>query len=427
MKAAVEDASIAAESASASGRASSDGRREPLRVCHVGYTFYESDNRLLRYATSLVKRGDTVDVLALRRPGGARRAELNGVQVYCLQQRNVNERQAWVYFLKVVLFALRATCYLGVRHVRRRYDVVHVHNIPDFLVFAAIVPRLMGARVILDIHDVVPELYSGKFGAGSASFVPNVLLRVERASCRFADHVIVANHLWQQKLVQRSVSTVKCTALMNYPDTTIFRMATAPTKALEPFTFLYHGTLNRHQGLDIAVAAFAKAAPALPNAELHIYGEGPTRSSLQEQALRLGVGERVKFMSARPLTEIAQIVAAADVGIVPKRADGFGNEAFSTKVLEFMACGVPVIVARTKVDDYYFRDTQVRFFTPGSDDDLAVQMRWAFEQRDERARIAAAGHDYAREQRWEKHEGAYFSIVDRLGSLATGEAPHLCV
>jgi len=126
-------------------------------------------------------------------------------------------------------------------------------------------------------------------------------------------------------------------------------------------------------------------------------------------------------------TVVARIIASADVGVVPKRADGFGNEAFSTKVLEFMACGVPVIVARTKVDDYYFRDTQVRFFTPGSDDDLAVQMRWAFEQRDERARIAAAGHDYAREQQWEKHEGAYFSIVDRLGSLATGEAPHLCV
>ena len=426
MKAALEDASSAVQPASARGRASPDARRKPLRVCHVGYTFYESDNRLLRYATSLVQRGDTVDVLALRRPGGARRAELDGVQVHCLQRRNVNERHAWVYFLKVALFAIRSAWHLGWRHVRRRYDVVHVHNIPDFLVFAAIVPKLMGARVVLDIHDVVPELYAGKFGASSASLVPNILLRVERASCHFADHVIVANHLWQQKLVQRSVSVAKCTALMNYPDTNIFRSAVEPKQASQPFTLLYHGTLNRHQGLDIAVAAFAKASHALPNAELHIYGEGPTRGSLEEQALRLGVGERVKFMAARPLTEIARIVAAADVGIVPKRADGFGNEAFSTKVLEFMACGVPVIVARTKVDDYYFRDTQVRFFTPGSADDLAAQMVWAFQQRDERARIAAAGHDYAREQRWEKHAGTYHYIVDRLGSRAAAKDAPPC-
>lgn len=426
MKAAVADVSSAVRPTAAPGGASSDGRREPLRVCHVGYTFYESDNRLLRYATSLVQRGDAVDVLALRRPGGARRAELSGVQIHRIQQRNVNERQAWVYFLKVTLFAIRAAFYLAVCHVRRRYDVVHVHNIPDFLVFAAIIPKLMGARVVLDIHDVVPELYAGKFGAGSKSFVPNVLLRIERASCRFADHVIVANHLWQQKLVQRSVPAAKCTALMNYPDTSIFKVASAPKWEAQPFTLLYHGTLNRHQGLDIAVSAFAKAAEGLSDAELHIYGEGPTRRSLQEQAVRLGVSERVKFMSARPLAEIAQVVAAADVGVVPKRADGFGNEAFSTKVLEFMACGVPVIVARTKVDDYYFRDTHVRFFAPGSADDLAAQMLWAFQRRDERARIAAAGHAYACEQRWENHARTYFDIVDRLGSRAAEKDGHPC-
>ncbi len=47
-------------------------------------------------------------------------------------------------------------------------------------------------------------------------------------------------------------------------------------------------------------------------------------------------------------------MSKADLGIVPKRAAGFGDEAFSTKILEFMALGVPVIASETQIDRYYF-------------------------------------------------------------------------
>ena len=50
-------------------------------------------------------------------------------------------------------------------------------------------------------------------------------------------------------------------------------------------------------------------------------------------------------------------MAEADFGIVPKRSEGFGNEAFSTKIFEFMALGIPVIAADTKIDKYYFNDS----------------------------------------------------------------------
>jgi glycosyltransferase involved in cell wall biosynthesis len=386
-----------------------------LHVCHLAYTFYETDNRVIRYAESLAARGDAVDVIALRRESAPEYIEINGVCVHRIQRRNVNERKAWAYFLKVVWFALRSALFLSLRHFRRPYDVVHVHNIPDFLVFAALLPRLLGARIVLDIHDVVPELYAGKFGVESGSVVPKLLLRIERASCRFADHVIVANHLWLGKLSRRAVADDKCTALMNYPDTSVFKVV-APTSNREVtgFVMLYHGTLNRHQGLDIAVAAFSRVADALAGAEFHIYGEGPARERLIEQVRQLGLADRVKITGLLPLTEIARVVASASVGIVPKRADGFGNEAFSTKTLEFMACRVPVIVSRTKVDAYYFHDGMVRFFTPGSVDDLAAQMRWSFEEPAQLDHIARAGHAYALEHRWEAHADSYLAIVDRL-------------
>jgi glycosyltransferase involved in cell wall biosynthesis len=187
--------------------------------------------------------------------------------------------------------------------------------VPDFLVFAAIGPRLLGARIILDIHDLLLEFYAGKFGTREDSGLFRSLLFVERLSCRFAHHVIVANHLWYDKLTRRSVPAGRCTPILNYPAAEFFRPAhNRDRKATGSFCFLYPGTLNHHQGVDIAVAAFAEACPRMPGAEFHIYGDGPARESLRQQAALLGVGDRVVIRISWPST-VPQLMSAVDVGV----------------------------------------------------------------------------------------------------------------
>ena len=386
----------------------------PLRVCHVAYTFYENDNRVIRYAEALVSRGARVDVIALRREGQTRDGVIANVNVARIQRRAVDEKQASDYLFKILWFLVQATVVLSVRHLRHRYDVVHVHNVPDFLVFAAIVPRLFGARIILDIHDILPELYAGKFGVSERSTVFKALLRLERVCGRFADHVIVANHLWYDKLVARAVPRERCTTIMNYPDLSLFKPAASPRSPDKPFVFLYPGTLNHHQGVDIAVRAFAMVTARMPGAELHIYGEGPARRPLQELIEQLHLTDRLKLRDRVPLAEVASIMASAGAGVVPKRADGFGNEAFSTKILEFMACGVPVIVARTQVDAYYFDEQLVRFFTPGEVVDLAAAMLWVFEGRTEHAGWILRGREFAIRYQWQERVNDYLAIVENL-------------
>jgi len=398
--------------------------RRPLRVCHVTYSFYETDNRVMRYAETLAARGDHVDVVALRRPGQGTRVTLRGVGIFRVQRRAVNEKSASAYLLKTLWFFVKCLVLLSVRSLGKPYDIVHVHNIPDFLVFSAAVAKLLGAAVILDIHDVVPELYTGKFGTRERSLVFRSLLVVERMSCRFANHVVVANHLWHDKLTRRSVAHEKCTVILNYPDVTLFR----PLPRLDRdgdarFLFLYPGTLNHHQGLDLAVEAFSRACAQMPGAEFHIYGDGPALDALREQATALGLGERVRFMDRVPLTEMPQLMASADAGVVPKRADGFGNEAFSTKILEFMACGVPVIVSRTKVDAHYFNDDVVRFFSPGDAADLARSMIWAYDRRGRHDAWLSRAIEFARLNSWQKHAGDYLDIIEDLGNADAARAP----
>jgi glycosyltransferase involved in cell wall biosynthesis len=399
---------------------STAGRR--LRICHVAYTFYENDNRVIRYAEVLAERGHDVDVIALRRHGQGTTGESNGVQVHRIQRRSITERGALSYLPKLLWFLIKATVRLTFLQLRHRYDIVHVHNVPDFLVFAAIVPKFMGARIILDIHDVLPELYAGKFGAAERSSTFRVLLMVERWSCRFANHVIVANHLWHVKLMQRSVPEWKCTPILNYPDLRMFRPIDG-RRQTQSFVFLYPGTLNHHQGLDIAINAFAQVCDRMPGAELHIYGEGPARPSLTQQTKDLGLSGRVKLMDRVPLVEVAALMASADVGIVPKRADGFGNEAFSTKTLEFMACGVPIIVSRTQVDAHYFDDSVVRFFAPGDVADLARAMLWTYEHRAEHGDWIRTARAFALRYSWQERSADYLEIVHRLvGAESNAEA-----
>jgi glycosyltransferase involved in cell wall biosynthesis len=383
-----------------------------LRICHLAYTFYENDGRVIRYAEALAERGHSVDVVALKRTGQKAASHVRGVRVLRIQRRQVNEKRSWVYLAKLLWFQLKATLILAALSARHRYDVVHVHNVPDFLVFAAIVPKFLGARIILDIHDILPELYGGKFGADSTSGIFRRLQVVERLSCRFADHVIIANDLWRARLIERSVEPERCTTVLNYPDLRLFGPRTDGPCGADRFVFLYPGTLNHHQGLDLAVKAFTAVADQMPGAEFHIYGEGPAKADLQTMAA--ASRGRVKVMDRVPLHEVAALMAAADAGVVPKRADGFGNEAFSTKIFEFMACGVPVIVSRTQIDAHYFNDTLVRFFTPGEVADLARAMLQTFADRHEQAAWISTAREFAVRNSWQERVIDYLQIVELL-------------
>ena len=387
----------------------------PLRICHLAYTFYEFDNRVTRYVRALADRGDEVDVIALRQPERPWRETVDGVRFYRIQRRSRNEKAPGSYLLKLLWFCVKSAVLLAALQLRRRYDVVHVHNIPDFLVFGALVPKLLGARVILDIHDIVPELYAGKFGGKSESPMFRALVAVEQLCCRFADHVIIANDIWHERLIGRGVPPAKCTAFVNYPDLNLFAPADARPEDGR-FLILYPGTLNRHQGVDLAIQAFAAVRAEMPRAEFHIYGHGPALPELKQMVRDAGLEESVRFMDSVGVAQIARIMASATVGVVPKRADGFGNEAFSTKIFEFMACGVPVIVSRTRIDQFYFTDQLVNFFEPGNAADLAAVLLRVYRTPDQQESRTRAARAFAQRNSWQVRSADYRAIVDSLAA-----------
>jgi glycosyltransferase involved in cell wall biosynthesis len=291
-----------------------------------------------------------------------------------------------------------------------------VHNVPDFLAFAAWYPKWTGAKLILDIHDILPELFVSKFGANMGGRYVRMLKTVEKASAAFVDHVIVANHLWYDKLISRSVPEEKCSVFLNHVDLATFYRHPR-TRQDGRFVILFPGSFQWHQGLDIAIKALALLKDRAPNAELHLYGGGGGRGTvpyLARLAHELGLNGRVKFCGSLPFDQMPGIIANADLGVVPKRADSFGNEACSTKIMEFLSQGVPVVASRTKIDTLYFDDTVVRFFTSGDAKAMAAAMLDVIESKALRENLVSNGFEYVARNSWDLRSKDYLELVDSL-------------
>jgi glycosyltransferase involved in cell wall biosynthesis len=391
-------------------------RNSRKKVGMLVHNTYETDNRVRRYAEALAKRGDQVEVIALT--GGNAplvSEEINGVTVFRVQNRVRNERGKWTYAWRLLRFLMVSSIFMTKRHHRIKYDVVHVHNLPDFLVFAAWYPKMTGARIILDIHDIVPELFANKFDAKPGNLYIALLKFIEKASAAFVDYVIVSNHLWYEKLLSRSVPKEKCSVFLNHVDPSLFYRRER-TRTDDKVIVIFPGSFQWHQGLDIAIEAFALVQKRVANCEFHIYGGGDEKTELIALTEKLGLNDKVKIFDSAPLETIADLISNADLGVVPKRADSFGNEAYSTKIMEFMSQGVPVVVSRTKIDNFYFDNSVVRFFTSGDVKALAEAMCDVIDNPALREKLIAGGYRYVDLHSWDRRKHEYLNLVDTLST-----------
>jgi glycosyltransferase involved in cell wall biosynthesis len=390
-----------------------------VNYCAVAYTFFEIDHRVRRYAEALVAPENRVDAIVLKRKGQTGTGYWKGINVYRVQGRTFNETGALSYLFRLVSFFFRASYRLIVNHMKYRYDVIHVHNVPDFLVSVALIPRLLGARVILDIHDIVPELYCQKFGVSFDSPVIKALLLVEKICVRFADHVIVANDIWRERIIHRDqVPTTKCTTVLNYPDMEVFSPA-APKESGGHLRIIYPGTISHHHGIDILIRALALVKKRVGEVKLDIYARSnhiPYSEHLTKLIEELDLRDDVAFRDPVLPEELPEIYALAEMGVVPKRGGIFAGEAFSTKIFDFMAAGLPIIASRTPIDEYYFDKSLIMFFDPEDHEGLAECIESLHRDPGRREEMVENGKRYCEENNWGVKKRTFLDIIRDLVS-----------
>ncbi|HEY0736720.1 MAG TPA: glycosyltransferase family 4 protein, partial [Herpetosiphonaceae bacterium] len=286
--------------------------------CMVVHAYYPvREPRVEREVNALLKHGYTVDVICLRQDGEPATETRDGVRIIRLPVKRHRGKGAAVQLLEYLAFFTAAFARLALLHRRERYDVVQIHNLPDFLVFAALVPKLAGARVILDIHDVMPEFYASRFKSGMSSWPVRLVRWQEWLSCRFADHVITVTDLWRETLIQRGVRPDKVSVVMNVANDQVFQAgaaAEAPERQDDHFNVLYHGTITERYGIDLLIRATDRVRHTIPEVRLTIHGVGEYRDALAQLTAELGLQDYVQFSTRFiPTPEMPQFIRQADV------------------------------------------------------------------------------------------------------------------
>jgi glycosyltransferase involved in cell wall biosynthesis len=385
-------------------------------ILMAAYTNYRRDPRVRREAEALVERGHHVVFLASRQAGEPHRETIAGVEVVKQHGLSNPRTSTLMYMVDYGLFFLCVMMHLCMHPLR--YRLIHINNMPDFLVFAAWLPRLIGRPVIHDVHDLMPELYAEKFGGGKAGGFVRLLELQERWAGRFASAVLTVEERLRDILSNRGIPRERIHVLMNLPDDRIFAPRPPPParQPHDPFVLVYHGTLARRLGLDVAIEAIALARDALPRLELRIIGAGEEREALIDLSKRLGVAHLVRFSEGFVAVErIPALIADADVGLIPLRVSSGTDIMLPTKLLEYVSMEIPCIAPRTGTIARYFDSDMVQFFeaeNPASLRDAIVMLARDPERRGRLAQEATKR--FGRRYRWSEHRNIYTSLVERL-------------
>jgi glycosyltransferase involved in cell wall biosynthesis len=387
------------------------------QVCVIVQQVYDVDVRVRRKVDALVAAGYSVDVLALRPPRGENTYVLNGVNVHTMSLGKLRGSPAR-YVFEYLAFFVWTFVKLSILMRRRRYAVVEVNTLPDFLIFAAAPARWMGAKLILDMHEITPEFYISKYRTRDTSWFIRLLKWLERISFNYADHVITINEPIQDLLSERGLSRSKSTVIMNAADESRFA-ATPAADGTTPsgsskFVMMYHGTLTNIYGLDIAIEAFNRAHHEMPGAELWILGSGPEASHLNSLVERYELGSKVKLLGEVLPSQIPGLLKQCTVGVLPIRRDVFLDFAFPNKLPELVIMGKTVIVSRLKAIRTYFSETALAYFEPNSSQDLANTMVGLYRDPGLRERLAQRAKLEYVGIRWDIMKDRYLTLVEGL-------------
>lgn len=359
----------------------------------IAYTNYLTDARPRREAETLVARGDEVAFVSLSEKDRPATEVVNGVLV--LRQGSVKYRGAskLAYIFKYVKFFFQASFISCKYFFSGRASVIYVHTMPDFMVFAALIPKLFGAKVVLDVHDMMPELFMSKFGLSEKHIVVSLIKLQERLSCALANAVICVHEPHKQVLLKRGINPRKLNVVINVPDPVMFGATRDPIEGdANGLSIVYHGTIAKRLGLDLAVSAFALVIKIYPEAKFFIYGDGDAAPALKTQIASAGLERSVIFTNQFfKVEDIPALVGNATAGVIPNRRDLATEYMLPVKLLEYVHLGIPVVAPQLLTIMHYFPETTIAYYKPGDVQafaDTIVHMLASPEERREKARLA---------------------------------------
>lgn len=385
------------------------------RVAIVVHAVYPGDPRIRRQSDALLEEEHEVDIICLRQPGEAFE-EADGALRIVRMPLNRGFIGFAGHIAEYAAFSAMVAWRLAREHRTRRYDLVQVATVPDFLVFAALPEKLGGVPLLLDLHEDMPEFFRDRFASPLLRPLLPMVTAATRASAAVADAIITVHEPLRLLSIARGVDPERISVVMNSADGRLFdpsRHERRGFMADGTLRLIHHSNLQRIYGLDVAIEGLARIRSDLPW-RLDVYGDGPWRPQIEAAVERTGTGDRVTLHGRVAMDDLPGLLAGSDIGLVPSVAEPYMAYSLSTKLLEYAAMGVPTIATDLATFRHHFTDAALRF-VPGGDRDVLARAVEALVH--DPTRTVAMGLEAQRQAAaydWEHQRRRYLEIVDRL-------------
>ena len=393
-----------------------DSNHKHCMIVHAYYPLGET--RVEREAFALLENGIDVDLICLKDEGETSFEIVDGVNIYRLP---VKRRKGGFLsqFLEYLKFFFLVILKLFPLYSKNKYQTVQVHNLPDFLVFSAIYPKILGAKIFLDIHDIMPEFFASKTHKSMDSFWVRLITFQEKLSCWFADHVITVTEVWRQRLIGRGLNPEKVSVVMNVADDRYFYPRESREVTRKPnghFNLIYHGTFKENYGMAELIKSIGLVRETIPDVQLTIQGGGEFHEEMTRLVEELGLQKEVKINNfAIPVSDLPALIEEADLGVVPNRNDIFNGDLLPTKMLEYIALGKPVVASQTRVISHYFDNSMVQFFEPGNAASLADKIITSYYHWEKEKEKPRNYQKFTSQYNWKLISRFYVDLVRNYG------------
>lgn len=386
--------------------------RRPLRVAMVAYAHYFTDARIKNYVDALLDVGARVDIFALGKETGTHRE--GNLCINSLDTKYQGESTT-TYMLLQAKFLFLAFWHLLRNSFGGRYDIVHVHNMPNMLTFAALPLKFVGTRVILDVHDTMPEAYATKFGYDLGSIPIKILIAEQSLSAACADRVITTNIMHKEVLHAHGIPDQKIDLIFNVGNRKIFKPTPFHANGQELWLG-YHGTITRRLGVFLIVDALSLLKEDCPGVKFLCVGEGDDLSAMKERAAEKSVTYMIEWRPFVDVEQLPEVLQRVHVGVIGNQRDTElkRNYMLPVKMLEYAAMEIPAIVPRLQILERYFDEASAFFYEPDNPVELAGRIRSLYKNRNLIATRIDGLRAFNAAYNWDIMAKRYLHIVEEL-------------
>ncbi len=387
-------------------------KKTGMNICIVRHGYYPEDPRVFKEVRALHERGFSVDVVCLRKDGEKQKEIVDGVYVSRLSHQH-RRASLFRYLFEYALSFLKMFFLVTGLFFHRHYKCIQVNTLPDPLVFLTIFPRMLGTKVLLDMHEPTPELFITKYGEGKFRFIYKMIVLMEQASIRYANQVLTVNEALRKKFIERGANGQKIHVVRNVPDEA-FHMNKTERGSDRGFELITHGTIVERYGQGVIIRALPILRDKIGELHLSIVGDGENTEQVRSLVNELGCSDMVTFTGRVPFSRIGEYISAANVGIVPLLQSPFSDLCQPNKLFEYIAYKKPVVVSHLEAIEESFDDSCVMFFEPGDHEDLARCVIELYANPGKQHELVENAYERYEEIRWGKTKEIYLKVIENL-------------